>query len=178
MQTSPSIDPLTAARAVLSHITEEKRVEKRKLRETGKSTFVEQQESLARVYVCIHNELRLPPSKRDELKHGPGQKASRTHTKNRPFTVAAKRHRAALLAEKDKRACDNFSRRCHVHVLAAAAYASPQYDEEHTQKLKNAWGPPSACSGGGASQTARDNCWRPRFIVFAPRFIATNRRFK
>ncbi len=85
----------------------------------------------------------------------------------------------ALLYSRHKataRATTYFSRRCHVHVLAAAAYASPQFDEEHTQELKNAWGPRSACSG--ASQTARDNCWRPRFIVFAPRFIATSRRFK
>ncbi len=71
-----------------------------------------------------------------------------------------------------------FTRRCHVHVLAAAVYASPQFDEEHTKKLKNAWGPRSACSGGSVSQTARDNCWRPQFIVFAPRFIAMSRRFK
>ena len=27
-----------------------------------------------------------------------------------------------------------------MHVLAAAAYASPQFDEEHTQELKNAGG--------------------------------------
>ena len=71
-------------------MTKEKREEKEgrsKLRETGKSTFVGQQESIARLYVCIHNELRLPPppSKRDEPKRGPGQNASRTNTKNRPF---------------------------------------------------------------------------------------------
>ncbi len=95
---------------------------RRKLRKTGKSTFVEQQESLARVYVCIHNELRLLPSKRDEPKRGPGQNASRTNTKNHPFTaerafeirhqitllpVAAKRHRAALLSQQGNRQCDN-----------------------------------------------------------------------
>ncbi len=27
-----------------------------------------------------------------------------------------------------------------MHVLAAAAYASPQLDKGHTQKVKNAWG--------------------------------------
>ena len=166
---------------------------RRKLRKTGKSTFVEQQESLARVYVCIHNELRLLPSKRDEPKRGPGQNASRTNTKNHPFTAERAfeiRHQITLLPQNaiaplysrnkaTASATTYFSRHCHVHVLAAAAYASPQFDKEHTQKLKNAWGPRSACSGGGAaSQTARDNCWRPRFIVFAPRFVATSRRFK
>ncbi len=95
---------------------------RRKLRKTGKSTFVGQQESLARVYVCVHNELRLPPSKHDEPKHGPGQKASRTNTKNRPFTaerafeirhqitqlpVAAKCHCAALLVQQGNCACNN-----------------------------------------------------------------------
>ncbi len=151
------------------------------------------------MYVCIHNELRLlppPPSKRDEPKRGPGQNASRTNTKNRPFTTERAfetRHQITLLPACRRKTPSRrstlatrqphvrqrtFAAAATVHVLAAAAYASPQFDEEHTQELKNAWGPRSACSGGGASQTARDNCWRPRFIVFAPRFIATSRRFK
>jgi hypothetical protein len=99
------------------------------------------------MYVCIHNELRLPPSKRDEPKRGPGQKASRTNTKNRPFTTERAfetRHQVTLLPQNaiaplysrnktNARGTTYFSRRCHVHVLAASAYASPQYDEEHTQ---------------------------------------------
>ena len=102
--------PLTAARAILfiSHNRGKERGKKgrSKLRETGKSTFVGQQESLARLYVCmyvcIHNELRLPPppSKRDEPKRGPGQNASRTNTKNRPFTAERAfetRHQITLL---------------------------------------------------------------------------------
>ena len=175
----------------------EKKKGRRKLRETGKSTFVEQQESLARVYVCIriHNELRLPPSKRDEPKRGPGQKASRTNTKNRPFTTERAfetRHQVTLLPQSAIAPLysRNKTRQTRVgqRTFPAAAMctclpplhmrARSTTKSTHRQRLKNAWGPRSACSGGGASQTARDNCWRPRFIVFAPRFIATSRRFK
>ena len=98
--------PLTAARAILSHITEEKREEKKDEANFAKRasplSLGNKRASLVYMYVCIHNELRLPPppSKRDEPKRGPGQNASRTNTKNRPFTAERAfetRHQITLL---------------------------------------------------------------------------------
>ena len=88
---------------------------------------------------CIlYNELTLP-LKRDEPKRGPGQKATRTNTKNHLFThvqcaFEIRHHITVVPLDSCNKAtvCAKTYFSCrHVHVFVAAAHASPQLDKEH-----------------------------------------------
>ncbi len=103
---------------IISHNRGKERERKKRTKQTSRN---------GRVHLCWatrepHSSICMYTSKRDEPKRGPGQHASRTNTKNRPFTaerafetrhqitllpVAAKRQRAALLSPQGNRTCDN-----------------------------------------------------------------------
>ena len=146
------------------------------LHETGKSTFVGQQESLACVYVWSgskgisheYKELSVHHRRAFEIQH---QITVACRHKTPSIVPLSARNKAT--AHVEQRTFSAAMCTC-LPLLRMRARSCTK----GAQKLKNAWGPRSVCSGGGASQTPRDNCWRLRFIVFAPRFIATSRRFK
>ena len=121
VQTLPSIDPLTAARAILSYITEEKREEKKETSQNGRVHSCITRASLVYMYVYTMNlrccrrivtnrsvvRVKTHLARIQRTVHSPQNVPLKYDTKSQLPACHGKTASRPLLAQQGNRACDN-----------------------------------------------------------------------